>query len=107
LFTIGGNFNDDSDSTVNQFQYADQIAWTRGQHTLRAGFQIERAQFDFDDPGPRRGLLLLLSFPDFLLGQSAAQNGTSVSNIFQTWGIAGSESKAYRATNYASFFQDD
>jgi hypothetical protein len=107
LFTIGGNFNDDSDSTVNQFQYADQIAWTRGRHTLRAGFQIERAQFGFNDPGPRRGLLLFLSFPDFLLGQSAAQNGTSVSNIFLTWGIAGLESKAYRATNYASFLQDD
>src|SRR2546426_615621 len=77
LFTIGGNFNDDSDSTVNQFQVADQIAWTRGRHTIRAGFQFERAQFDFDDPGPRRGILLFLSFPDFLLGLSAAQNGTS------------------------------
>ena len=107
LFTIGGNFNDDSDSTVNQFQYADQIAWTRDRHTLRAGFQVERVQFDFNDPGPRRGLLLFLSFPDFLLGRSAAQNGTSVSNVFLTWGIAGLESKAYRATNYASFFQDD
>jgi hypothetical protein len=107
LFTIGGNFNDDSDSAVNQFQYADQIAWTRGRHTLRAGFQIQRVQFNFNDPGPRRGLLELLSFPDFLLGQSAAQNGTSVSNIFLTWGIAGLESKAYRATNYASFFEDD
>lgn len=107
LFSVGGNFNDDSDSTVNQFQYADQIAWTRGRHTLRAGFQFERAQFDFDDPGPRRGILLFLSFPDLLLGQSAAQNGTPVSNVFLTFGVAGTLSKAYRATNYASFFQDD
>ncbi len=107
LFSIGGNFNDNSDSTVNQFQYADQIAWTRGRHTLRAGFQLERAQFDFDDPGPRRGILLFLSFPDFLLGQSAAQNGTPESNVFLTFGVAGTLSKAYRATNYASFFQDD
>jgi hypothetical protein len=107
LFTIGGNFNDDSNSTTNQFQYADQIAFTRSRHTMRAGFQVERGQFDFNDLGERRGLLLLLSFPDFLLGQSAAQNGTSESNIFQTWGIGGIESKAYRATNYASFFQDD
>jgi hypothetical protein len=107
LFTVGGNFNDDSDSTVNQFQYTDQIAWTHGQHTLRAGFQAERVQFDFDDPGVRRGILLFLSFPDFLLGESAAQNGTSVSNIIQTWGVGGLESKAYRAMNYASFVQDD
>lgn len=107
LLSIGGNFNDDSDSTVNQFQFADQIAWTRNRHTVRAGFQSERAQFDFNDPGPRRGILLFLSFPDFLLGMSAAQNTTSSSNIFFSDGIAGSLSKAYRANNYASFVQDD
>lgn len=107
LFGIGGNFNDDSDSTVNQFQYSDQIAWTHARHTVRAGFQFERAQFDFNDPGPRRGILLFLSFPDFLLGESAAQNKTQASNIFLSEGIAGSLSKAYRANNYASFVQDD
>ena len=107
LFSIGGNFNDDSDSTVNQYQYSDQIAWTHGRHTVRAGFQFERAQFDFNDPGPRRGILNFLSFPDFLLGLSAAQNGTQFSNISLSEGVAGSLSKAYRANNYASFVQDD
>ena len=107
LFSVGGNFNDDSDSTVNQYQYSDQIAWTHARHTIRAGFQFERAQFDFNDPGPRRGILDFLSFPDFLLGLSAAQNGTQFSNIFLSEGIAGSLSKAYRANNYASFVQDD
>ena len=107
LFSVGGNFNDDSDSTVNQYQYSDQVAWTHGKHTIRSGFQFVRAQFDFNDPGPRRGILLFLSFPDFLLGMSAAQNGTQFSNIFLSEGIAGSLSKAYRANNYASFVQDD
>jgi hypothetical protein len=107
FFSVGGNFNDDSDSTVNQFQYSDQIAWSHGKHTVRAGFQFERAQFDFNDPGPRRGILDFLSFPDFLLGLSAAQNGTQFSNVFLSEGIAGSLSKAYRANNYASFVQDD
>jgi len=107
LFSVGGNFNDDSDSTVNQYQYSDQIAWTHGRHTVRAGFQFERAQFDFNDPGPRRGILNFLSFPDFLLGLSAAQNGTQFSNVSLSEGIAGSLSKAYRANNYASFVQDD
>ena len=106
-FSVGGNFNDDSDSTVNQYQVADQIAWTRGRHTVRAGFQYERAQFDFNDPGPRRGILDFLSFPDFLLGQSGAQNGTGFSNISLFEGLAGSLSKAYRASNYASFVQED
>src|SRR5258708_6349617 len=107
LFSVGGNFNDDSDSTVNQFQYSDQVAWTRGRHTVRAGFQFVRAQFHFNYPGPRRGILMFLIFPDFLLGLSAAQNGSQFSNIFLSEGIAGSLSKAYRANNYASFVQDD
>lgn len=106
-FSIGGNFNDDSNSAVNQYQLSDQIAWTRGRHTLRAGFQFERNQFNFNDPGPRRGILDFLSFPDFLLGLSAAQNGSGFSNIFVSFGIAGDLSKAYRATDYASFVQDD
>lgn len=106
-FSIGGNFNDDSNSTVNQYQFSDQIAWTRGKHTLRAGFQLERNQFAFNDPGPRRGILNFLTFPDFLLGLSAAQNGTPESNILVSVGIAGDLSKAYRATDYASFIQDD
>ena len=106
-FSVGGNFNDDSDSTVNQYQVADQIAWNHGRHTVRAGFQYERAQFDFNDPGPRRGILDFLSFPDFLLGLSGAQNGSGFSNIGLFEGLAGSLSKAYRASNYASFVQDD
>ena len=50
---------------------------------------------------------MFLSFPDFLLGMSAAQNGTQFSNVFLSEGIAGSLSKAYRANNTASFVQDD
>jgi len=37
---------------------------------------------------------MFLSFPDFLLGLSAAQNGTQFSNVFLSEGIAGSLSKA-------------
>ncbi|HET9409126.1 MAG TPA: TonB-dependent receptor [Candidatus Sulfotelmatobacter sp.] len=106
-FSIGGNFNDDSDSAVNQMQYSDQIAWTHGKHTLRAGFQFERNQFHFNDPGPRRGILIFTSFPDFLLGLSAAQNGSTLSNVFLSDGIAGDLDKNYRANDYATFVQDD
>jgi len=107
LFSIGGNFNDDSDSHREPVSIFRPACLTRGRHTVRGGFAFERAQFDFNDPGPRRGILDILSFPDFLLGLSAAQNGSQFSNIFLSEGIAGSLSKAYRANNYASFVQDD
>ena len=107
LFSMGGNFNDNFLTAINQFQYADQISWVHGRHSIRTGFQYERVQDNFNLIGPSRGALTFQSFPDFLLGMSAAQNGSSFSNVFASTGIAGDLSKAFRVNDYASFIQDD
>ncbi len=107
LFSLGGGFNDFSDSAVNTYQAADQISWSHGRHNLRAGFEFERQQFNFADPGPRRGEIVFLSFSDFLLGQSGTQNGSGYSNVFLSYGIAGDIVKYFRAIDMASFVQDD
>ena len=107
LFSLGGGFNDFSDSVVNTYQAADQVSWSHGRHNIRAGFEFERQQFDFADDGPRRGELEFLSFSDFLLGQSGAQNGSGNSNIFLSYGIAGDLTKYFRAFDMATFVQDD
>jgi hypothetical protein len=107
LFSLGGGFNDFSDSGVNTYQAADQISWSHSRHTLRAGFEFERQQFNFGDPGPRRGEIVFLTFSDFLLGQSGTQNGSGYSNVFLSYGIAGDILKNFRAIDMASFVQDD
>jgi hypothetical protein len=107
LFSLGGGFNDFSDSVVNTYQAADQISWSHGRHNVRAGYEFERQQFDFADDGPRRGELEFLTFSDFLLGQSGTQNGSANSNIFLSYGIAGNLTKYFRAYDMASFVQDD
>ncbi len=107
LFSLGGGFNDFSNSAVNTIQAADQISWTHGKNTLRAGFEFENQQFNFRDPGPRRGEILFLTFQDFLLGESGAQNGSGSSNVFLSYGIAGNISKDFRAKDMSSFAQDD
>lgn len=49
-----------------------------------------------------------LSFPDFLLGLSGAQNGTGfLSNIYQSSDLPGLTDRAIRMTNAAAFAQDD
>jgi hypothetical protein len=85
LFSLGGGFNDFSDSVVNTYQGADQISWSHGRHNIRAGYEFERQQFDFADDGPRRGELEFLTFSDF----------------------AGDLTKYFRAYDMASFVQDD
>ena len=107
LFSLGGGFNDFSDSAVNTYQVADQVSWSHGRHNLRFGYEFERQQFHFSDPGPRRGELVFLSFSDFLLGQSGTQNGSGYSNVFLSFGIGGNILKNFRAIDMASFIQDD
>jgi hypothetical protein len=107
LFSLGGGFNDFSDSVVNTYQAGDQMSWNRGRHDLRFGYEFERQQFDFQDPGPRRGFLDFGSFSDFLLGQSGTQNGSGYSNVFLSEGIAGAIVKDFRAVDMSSFVQDD
>ncbi len=107
LFSLGGGFNDFSDSIVNTYQEGDQMSWNRGRHNLRFGFEFERQQFDFTDPGPRRGFLDFGSYSDFLLGQSGTQNGSAFSNVNLSEGIAGEIVKDFRAIDMSSFVQDD
>ena len=125
-FDSGGstepNFN-----LSNQFQWGDQISWSRGKHTVRAGGEFEHIQWPWVFPGISKGWLLFETFPDFLLGLPAcapgtfpsscnganpgSTNGTPLSNIIATVlavrtppsGIV----HGYRVNDANSFVQDD
>jgi hypothetical protein len=106
-FQLGGVNNDVSFSAVNTFEISDQISWTRGKQSIRAGFLGEKNQFNFDDPNNKRGSVGFQSFQDFLLGESAAQNGSGFSNVNSSGSQQGSYYKGYRGTDMAMFLQDD
>ena len=105
-FGVGG-FLEPQFSPTNQFQYSDQISWSHGKHTVRAGFELEKAQWNLDFAGLERGWLFIGSFTNLL----AANNP---GNIFQCLfcvssgpPAAGGIIHAYRETNMNSFVQDD
>ncbi len=106
-FSLGGVNNDVSSSFVNTFEISDQISWSHGKQSVRAGFTGEKNQFNFNDPNNKRGSLGFQSFQDFLLGQSAGQNGTAFSNVYSAGSQQGSYYHAYRGTEIAMFLQDD
>ena len=102
-----GGFLEPTFSPTNQFQYSDQISWSHGKHTVRAGFELEKAQWNLDFAGLERGWLFIGSFTNLL----AANNP---GNIFQCLycvssgpPAAGGIIHAYRETNMNSFVQDD
>jgi hypothetical protein len=106
-FQLGGVNNDVSFSAVNTFEISDQINWSHGRQSIRAGFLGEKNQFNFDDPNNKRGSVTFQTFQDFLLGESAAQNGSGFSNVNSSGSQQGSYYKGYRGTDMAMFLQDD
>jgi Carboxypeptidase regulatory-like domain/TonB-dependent Receptor Plug Domain len=87
----------------NQFQYADQIAWTHGKHTIRAGFEYERIQYTVT-AGAARGFLLMGTFEDFLVGGP----GNIYLNLSNKGNASnGEQLHSYRLNDASSFIQDD
>jgi Carboxypeptidase regulatory-like domain len=113
LFTSGGGPIWDETVHTNQFEGADQISWNHGKHTIRAGGEYTRAQWAWTYRSLSRGNLTFQSFPDFLLGESGAQNGSPFSNIFgcTTFCVLPSNPAGtvhgYRVTQGNMFVQDD
>jgi hypothetical protein len=107
IWIIGGPYMFNSfrpaQSLGASYQYADQIAWSRANHTIRAGFEYERVQY-FSRPGAYRGWLYFGTFNDFLVGGPG--------NIFMSVTNRGDGPKGefdhdYRQNNANAFIQDD
>ena len=107
LFTIGTAGQPFYWQDTNTYVWQDTLSLIRGRHSLRMGAEAKRHQVDVNVPFVNDGFLFLLSFPDFLIGQSAAQNGSSLSNVFLTVGSSGIFRKDERYTDFAGFVQDD
>ena len=112
LFSIGGGGTDGSHAPQQTYEYADQLSWTNGRHTFRFGADVQRVDYNIDVTGIGRGGLTFNTFSDFLLGESAAQNGspTGLSNLQTSTATAlppGGSLNRMRANQLSVFAQDD
>lgn len=90
----------------NDYALVDSLTIVSGRHSIRFGGNLSRVQDNISQLRAGGGLVFL-SFPDFLLGQSAAQNGSPFSNIFASIDVFGEFGRAYRAWMGALYLQDD
>ena len=109
LFTTGDAGTPSQWQNTNSFIWQDTISLTRNRHNLRFGAEVKRHEVDVGAPFSSDGLLQIATFDDFLLGQSAAQNGspTGVSNVTGSGGSSGLFRRDERYTDLAAFLQDD
>ena len=112
-FRFMENVLDDGSIQNRTYQLADNLSWIHGKHTLRVGAFVNTQLNGHVDSGSATGKITIQSFGDFLLGMSAAQNGSPLgrSNIETIQGSAGSGplgvlSFRYR-TNYGSAYVAD
>ena len=112
VFSIGGGATDGSHAPQQTWEYSDQLSYTNGRHTIRTGVDVQRVDYNIDVTGIGRGSLTFNTFSDFLLGESAAQNGspTGLSNIQTSSGTAlppGGSRNEIRGNQLSAFVQDD
>ena len=112
-FRFLGNMASDTLTHVVTYQWADTISWSHGGHTTRMGaFGDTQSNFE-DNTGAAKGKIVVQNFEDFLLGQSAVQNGSPLgrSNIQSIQASAGvgplGELQIQYRNYYGSAFVED
>jgi hypothetical protein len=114
-FSITGSYSVSPSSNVvfpeKTWAIQDNVSLVFGTHTVRTGFAVTRAQIRLQSNGASAGLitegLTFLSFPDFLLGMSAAENGSQFSNINISVAAPGIRIKNNQMWHRDAYVQDD
>ena len=111
-----------SNSPTDQTEYGDQISWSHGKHTIRAGYEFQHAQWPITFQGLERGFLFYGTFADWTLGLPGCQTSTcSPTNPGNTNGGGGNILQClfcvrsgpngivhnYQENNQTAFAQDD
>ena len=92
--------------TQNSFTFNDTLSIVRGHHAVRLGGAVTRLQDNINLVG-LGSFVEFLSWPDFLLGNSATDNGTQFSNVFASFDDFGLTQREYRVWEGTGFVQDD
>jgi Carboxypeptidase regulatory-like domain/TonB-dependent Receptor Plug Domain len=97
---------------TNQLQFADQISWSHGRHSFRAGFEHEDTRWPLIDNGFTKGFMFFGDLNDVLVGQaSPAPSVGAPGNVFECLfcikGYPQAVTHYYHLHNNDAFVQDD
>ena len=125
-----------TNNTANQYQWADQLSWTHGKHTVRTGVEIGHTNWNWNFIALENGFQIFRTTSDFLVGLpgctpgdtvcfsgtptttlngngvAVPNNGTPFSNVFVEPGFVtrfspGGSDFHFWSYDYSAFVQDD
>jgi hypothetical protein len=109
-----GNVLSDFLNHSKTYSWSDTLSWTHSRQTIRAGVFALTEPLESSNIGLARGRLSFQNFTDFLLGMSAAQNGSpqGLSNIQSIeanggMGPSGNVILLLRFNHVSAFVEDD
>jgi hypothetical protein len=88
-----------------RFYVSDTLTYSRSRHMIEIGGSVSRIHNDVNIVGLGT-LVQFLSWPDFLLGLSAEQNGTLVGNVYASFDGFGLLDREYRSWTGSLFAAD-
>ncbi|MGP0073644.1 MAG: carboxypeptidase regulatory-like domain-containing protein [Bryobacteraceae bacterium] len=100
--SLNGSLYPDN-SPTDQVQYGDQISWSLGKHTIRAGYEFQNAQWPISFQGLERGFLFYGTFEDWAVGG----NGNILQCLFCVRSGPNGIIHNYVEQNQTAFVQDD
>jgi len=104
---LGGNFFSATHSLQNTFLGNDQISWNHGKHSLRAGFNIQRIQWNWSQPDRERGWINGGNIADLMTSAPGVPNGIFLNLTNRLLPAGTVNPHHWRINEYSSFVQDD
>jgi hypothetical protein len=93
--------------TQNSYVITDDLSHVAGKHMIQAGGSLTRLEDNIAIVG-LGSFMQFLSWPDFLLGMNATQNGTHLfSNVYESADDYGLLNREYRAWEGSAYGQDN
>jgi Carboxypeptidase regulatory-like domain/TonB-dependent Receptor Plug Domain len=102
-FDFGGNPYSDNVNAITTFQGGDDLSWAFGKQTIRVGMEVDRTQWNFDQPAGSRGFLDFDTLGDFLYGGP----GSIAAGIFADREPPNGDYHLLRLNDFSSYVQDD
>lgn len=114
----GGNFSMISSNFINTFDWSDTLSWSHGKHSISAGFDATRIQYNNTIPASGRGELLMYSTADFLTSSVGPAGNiydpsyndgtpTAPGGITLGFGLKGPLTHYNRANEFGAYVEDD